>query len=99
VEHRPLEKLVLPVRKSLRWRLPGLADRTTNEGSDPVQSWRRRAGLYRRIRKVAVYKGKDGRPIRTSPLGLASKMPKPMNRHGSMESVARADPLRRVIGR
>jgi hypothetical protein len=24
VENRPLEKLVLPVRKSLRWRLPGL---------------------------------------------------------------------------
>jgi hypothetical protein len=23
VENRPLEKLVLPVRKSLRWRLPG----------------------------------------------------------------------------
>jgi hypothetical protein len=44
-------------------------------------------------------RGKDGRPIRTSLLGLASKMPKPMNRHGSMESVARADPLRRVIGR
>jgi hypothetical protein len=46
-----------------------------------------------------LYEGKDGRPIRTSLLGLASKMPKPMNRRGSMESVARADPLRRVIGR
>jgi hypothetical protein len=23
VENRPVEKLVLPVRKSLRWRLPG----------------------------------------------------------------------------
>ena len=42
MENRPLEKLVLPVRKSLRWRLPGrfraVVARDTTRLPEPLRS-------------------------------------------------------------
>jgi len=38
VENRPLEKLVLPVRKSLRWRLPGDSGRVVAWGGEALRS-------------------------------------------------------------